>query len=363
MKRTLAWLAALPLLAAAHGADAQLLCDCSRIVGTCAAEVEVRGGLVEVSVDRPECARVDYLIDGQPFVTLVVDGSGRQGLAAPTASPLVTVESCRVCADLGAEREPVPRLEPAQRPSADDTVRPLIQVQPEYPAAAAARRLEGWVELAVTIGESGLVQRAEVLRSEPAGVFDAAASAAVRRWRYPPVTEPRSIVERIEFRAPIEPLAAAAPLAEPDQAAAGPGPRNSCVRESDRFNFGDRVDIALINTCADPLAVFACAVGTGRFDGRWSCTTSDLTRTVLVAPGDERAGTSFGTADDGIGATTYSSRFPLTRAPNAESWWLACGLDDTDCLDAGRMWVRALDGQVATADPQRRSRVVLARSY
>jgi len=363
MKRTFAGLSALPLLAAAPLAAAQLRCDCGTIVGTCAAEVELRGGLVEVTTDRRECSRVDYLIDGQPFVSLVVDGAGRQGVTAPTASPVVTVESCRVCADAAAESEPLPRLAPPSPASADDLLRPLIQVEPEYPPGAAERGLQGWVEIAVTVGESGVVQRAEVLRSEPAGIFDAAASAAVLRWRYPPVAEPRSIVERIEFRTAAEPAAPIA-AAEPEPAASAAGPRNSCVREGSRFNFGDRVEVALINTCDAPLAVFGCAVGTGRFEGRWSCTTSDLTETVLVSPSDERAGRSLGIeADGGIVTTTYSSRFLVSRAPNSESWWLACALDDADCLDAGRMWVRALDGQVANADPQRRSRAALARSY
>jgi len=367
MKRTLAWLGVLPLLAAAQHADAQLRCDCRRIVGACAAEVELRGGLVEVTTDRLECSRVDYLIDGQPFVALVVDGASRQGVTAPTASPVVTVESCRVCADITADDAPEPRLALPQGANADDDMlRPLIQVQPEYPPDAAERGLQGWVELAVTVGEPGVVQRADVLRSEPAGVFDAAASAAVLRWRYPPVTEPRSIVERIEFRIPVEPPVAATPsVSEPARTVSGgAGPRNACVREGSRFNFGDRVEVALISTCADPLAVFGCAIGTGRFGGRWSCTTSDLTQTVLVSPDDERVGQPLSiVSDDGIVTTIYSSRFLVSRAPNSESWWLACALDDADCLDAGRMWVRALDGQVANADPQRRSRAALARSY
>ncbi|MFO7286363.1 MAG: energy transducer TonB [Gammaproteobacteria bacterium] len=365
MKRILASLGALPLLAAAQLADAQLRCDCSRIVGTCAAEIELEGSLIEITTDRRECSRVDYLVDGQPFVTLVVDGAGRQSVAVPTTSPVVTVESCRVCADSTTESASVPRPSPPTTADADEPLRPLIQVQPEYPPAAAERKLEGWVELAVTVDTSGAVQRAELLRSEPAGVFDAAASAAVMRWRYPPVGEPRSVVERIEFRMPAEP--AGAPLASAPAAAratSAVGPRNACVREGSRFNFGDRVEVALINACAEPLAVFGCAIGTGRFGGRWSCTTTDLTETALVSASDERAGRTFSVAsDDGVVTATYSSRFLVSRAPNSETWWLACGLDDADCLDAGRGWVRALDGQLSNVDPQGRSRVALARSY
>jgi hypothetical protein len=58
-----------------------------------------------------------------------------------------------------------------------------------------------------------------------------------------------------------------------------------------------------------------------------------------------------------------SSRLELSRAPNSEYWWLACGVDDTGCQSEGRQWVRSLNQQTATIDPQDRTRARLARSY
>ena len=72
MKRTVI-LSATLLLAAQHAA-AQFRCDCTSIVDTCTAEVSIRGGAIDVTTDRPQCARVDYFVDGQPFVSLAIDG-------------------------------------------------------------------------------------------------------------------------------------------------------------------------------------------------------------------------------------------------------------------------------------------------
>ena len=48
---------------------------------------------------------------------------------------------------------------------------------------------EGWVSLSFTIDENGRVQDAVVMESEPAGVFDESALAALAQWRYRPRVE------------------------------------------------------------------------------------------------------------------------------------------------------------------------------
>src|SRR5690554_2896453 len=80
-------------------AYAQYRCDCTSVVDTCSAEVGVSGRWVEVTTDTPQCSRVDYFVDGQPFVSLVIDGEDRQPWVAATASPRVIVQSCAVCRD------------------------------------------------------------------------------------------------------------------------------------------------------------------------------------------------------------------------------------------------------------------------
>jgi TonB family protein len=57
-------------------------------------------------------------------------------------------------------------------------------VEPDYPRSASARRLAGWVDVAFTVKQSGKTEDVRVVSAEPPGVFDDAALAAVRRWRF-----------------------------------------------------------------------------------------------------------------------------------------------------------------------------------
>ena len=75
-----------------------------------------------------------------------------------------------------------------------DGVPPLRFVQgamPTYPAAAKAAGLEGWVRVRYAVGADGAVGNPQVVEAAPEGVFDAAARAAVARWRYAP--DPRGL--------------------------------------------------------------------------------------------------------------------------------------------------------------------------
>ena len=55
---------ALSLLLACGAAHGQYRCDCTSVVDTCTANVAARGSFLEVKTDRPQCARVDYFVDG-----------------------------------------------------------------------------------------------------------------------------------------------------------------------------------------------------------------------------------------------------------------------------------------------------------
>lgn len=83
--------------------------------------------------------------------------------------------------------------------------RPLRQVQPNYPPDAARRRQEGWVELSFTIGVDGRVTDVQVVRSQPARVFDREAISAMQQWTFEPALRDGQPVEsrgarRMEFR-------------------------------------------------------------------------------------------------------------------------------------------------------------------
>ncbi|MFC1672001.1 energy transducer TonB [Planctomycetota bacterium] len=68
----------------------------------------------------------------------------------------------------------------------DEYPRPLVRVRPVYPHHARQKGIEGFAELVFVISPEGRVSNPHVIRSEPATIFDAAAKAAVTRWRFSP---------------------------------------------------------------------------------------------------------------------------------------------------------------------------------
>jgi TonB family protein len=344
-------------------AEAQYRCDCTSVVDTCSADVVARGSFLEITTNQQQCARVDYFVDGQPFVSVVVDGQDRENWLARTTNPRILVQSCQVCRDTGAPTAAPPRATPP--PAADgqaaanggDGLEPLIAGVPEYPEAARERGLRGYVEVEFTVTPAGAVESSRVVAADPPSVFDAAALAAVARRRYPADAEraPQVVKERMEF-APTRAAQAAA-------GGAGEGPLNQCVREDAVYNYGEMVDVGLINACVEPLVVFGCAQGTGKDRGRWICTDSEQRGDVLVPVGDQRLGRRYtaGNAAD-FRAYTYRDSFSVTRAPNSQYWWIACAETDAECRAEARLWTRAVSGQDASVDPQARGTIAVARS-
>ena len=356
--------ASLLLLAGFGTAHAQYRCDCTSVVDTCSAEVVARGTFLEIKTDHQMCARVDYFVDGQPFVSVVVGGEDREDWLARTTNPRILVQSCQVCRDTGPNPTPAAPARTTAPPASgapaaaagDGALEPLISGVPEYPEAARARGLRGSVEVEFTVTPQGTVENSRVVSAEPRNVFDSAALAAVARRRYPADAErePQTLTERIEF---------GPPRAAQASAAAAAGPLNRCVREDAVYNYGETVDVGLINACTEPLVVFGCAQGTGKDRGRWMCSDSEQRGDILVQTGDQRLGRRY-TAGDAANIRTYTYRdsFSLTRAPNSQLWWVACAEADTACRSDARLWTRAVTGQDASVDPQARSPIAVARS-
>ncbi|HUQ52704.1 MAG TPA: hypothetical protein VM692_10825, partial [Gammaproteobacteria bacterium] len=203
----------------------------------------------------------------------------------------------------------------------------------------------------------GTVDTPRVTAAEPRNVFDAAALAAVARRRYPAAEgrDPQVVKERIEFAPPR--------VAREAAVAAAAGPRNQCVRPDAEYNYGEMVDVGLVNACNEALMVFGCAQGAGRDLGRWVCSTSEQRGDILVPAGDQRLGRRYaaGNAAD-VRTYTYRDSYSLTRAPNSQIWWVACAEADAACRSDARLWTRAVGGQDATVDPQARSTIAVASS-
>jgi TonB family protein len=64
--------------------------------------------------------------------------------------------------------------------------KPVRRDAPAYPAAVRALGIEGSVEVALTVLRDGNVGWVRVIRAEPRGYFEQAASESVRGWRFEP---------------------------------------------------------------------------------------------------------------------------------------------------------------------------------
>jgi len=73
---------------------------------------------------------------------------------------------------------------------------PLMRVEPRYPPRLLQEGVEGWVRLRFSIDRSGRTKNVVVVDSKPAVVFDEAALAAVRKWKYQPKVVDGQSVER-----------------------------------------------------------------------------------------------------------------------------------------------------------------------
>ena len=350
---------ALSALVFAGQAHAEWRCDCTSIVASCAATATVQDSFIEVTSSTEQCSRVDYFVDGTPLVALVVDGAERQDWISQSATPSIIIQSCQVCLDNASAEEPAP-FASSLLSEGEPTL--LVEVLPAYPPEALVAGIEGVVEVSFNVTPEGTVSDAEIVSAEPSGVFEQAALAALSGWRYTRDAggATASLTETIEFNLSsalfaLRPTAAATRSAAPSEPV-----RNDCVQEDMRYDFGASVDVSLVNVCSEPLVVFSCTTGTGAYRDRWTCQSQERSGTALRP---SIIGESAVPARADIEDLTGVGRLEISRTPNSEYWWLACGVTDAACRSDGQEWVRSLDGQSATIDPQARTRARVARSF
>ena len=95
--------------------------------------------------------------------------------------------------------------EPLQMP--EQSLTRLNKLEVQYPARALQGNVEGWVELAYTVGADGTVSNVKVLNATPPRTFEPSASKAVSHLRYQPVIQGGKAIAvgtqvRIVYRVP-----------------------------------------------------------------------------------------------------------------------------------------------------------------
>ena len=104
---------------------------------------------------------------------------------APAAAVLPATQTASV-ASAGSPASATPPQSPDELPAVIREPKLIRRVNAQYPAAAKRDGIEGSVELDVTVSKQGSVENVAVAHSDPPDVFDKAALAAVRRYKYDP---------------------------------------------------------------------------------------------------------------------------------------------------------------------------------
>lgn len=73
-------------------------------------------------------------------------------------------------------------------------------VPPEYPRAAERREMEGVVQVSIEVDADGNVTGVQVLSATPPGIFDSAATNAVKRWKFEAGKPATGIIKNIQFK-------------------------------------------------------------------------------------------------------------------------------------------------------------------
>ncbi len=63
---------------------------------------------------------------------------------------------------------------------------PIIRVAPQYPQAAVARGVEGYVDIMFDVTAMGTTENIRILEAVPSSVFNRSVMKAVKGWRYKP---------------------------------------------------------------------------------------------------------------------------------------------------------------------------------
>lgn len=145
-----------------------------------------------------EKAKKEQLADRQAREAAAAEQKAREARAAQAAREAQAVRERESARKLEEERAAQAAQATAKSAEADakaqksasQRIEPKLKrnVTPDFPAEAFDKGLSGLVTVAYTVDVEGKTQDVRVESSDPPGIFDRAATSAVRRWRYEPAT-------------------------------------------------------------------------------------------------------------------------------------------------------------------------------
>ena len=135
--------------------------------------VKKKEPVIPKKVERPKPE--PELVKPSPVPSPTTNVARKPDITAPS------VTSTKKPAKTGSGNEP--------NKAASSGVVPLVRVKPKYPARAASRHIEGWVKIEFNVSAAGTVSNARVIGASPPGIFDEAALAAIKQWKFKPKIE------------------------------------------------------------------------------------------------------------------------------------------------------------------------------
>ena len=78
----------------------------------------------------------------------------------------------------------------------DKLPQPTRRVSPRYPSSAREKGVTGFVSFSIVVDQQGNITSSKVIESNPPGVFDYAATEAIKKWKFTPALykgEPQAV--------------------------------------------------------------------------------------------------------------------------------------------------------------------------
>jgi protein TonB len=116
---------------------------------------------------------------------------------APEPEPVEIEVDVKPGVVIGVLKPPVDIVLPV---TGGDQAMPFIKVQPQYPATASARGIEGYVDVVFDVAATGATENIRIVNAFPSSVFNRSVVQAIKRWKYKPKLVDNQPVKSFDVR-------------------------------------------------------------------------------------------------------------------------------------------------------------------